>query len=180
MTERKLADRALVTEMLTLVQSQQTGDTVIAGIGGFDLEFRRTLGPGRLSLHDADAQRSQHGIRAARHHHATRCDRQARAHTRQPRRRTGAPVTGSQKPSAGWPRIPRARAACSPSRMTFRTSASSSPKSKGRSHMTSTAAELDRCARHELRDLEQCLRLRSIGYAFAGWRLSRDLTHPIM
>jgi N12 class adenine-specific DNA methylase/adenine-specific DNA methylase len=37
--ERKLAGRALMTEILTLVQLQQTGDVVIAGIGGFDLEY---------------------------------------------------------------------------------------------------------------------------------------------
>ena len=38
-TERKLAGRALMTEILTLVQLQQTGDAVIAGIGGFDLAY---------------------------------------------------------------------------------------------------------------------------------------------
>jgi N12 class adenine-specific DNA methylase/adenine-specific DNA methylase len=38
-TERKLAGRALMTEILTLVQLQQTGDVVIAGIGGFDLAY---------------------------------------------------------------------------------------------------------------------------------------------
>ena len=37
--ERKLAGRALMKEILTLVQLQQEGDTIIAGIGGFDLEF---------------------------------------------------------------------------------------------------------------------------------------------
>ncbi len=38
-TERKLAGRALMTEILTLVQLQQSGDAVIASIGGFDLEY---------------------------------------------------------------------------------------------------------------------------------------------
>ncbi len=38
-TERKLAGRALMTEILTLVQLQQSGEVVIAGIGGFDLEY---------------------------------------------------------------------------------------------------------------------------------------------
>jgi chromosome segregation ATPase len=38
-TERKLAGRALMTEILTLVQLQQTGDVVIASIGGFDLAY---------------------------------------------------------------------------------------------------------------------------------------------
>jgi hypothetical protein len=38
-TERKLAGRALMKEILTLVQLQQEGDTVIASIGGFDLEY---------------------------------------------------------------------------------------------------------------------------------------------
>jgi len=37
--ERKEAGRALMKEILTLVQLQQEGDTVIASIGGFDLEF---------------------------------------------------------------------------------------------------------------------------------------------
>jgi len=38
-TERKLAGRALMTEILTLVQLQQSGDAVIASIGGFDVEY---------------------------------------------------------------------------------------------------------------------------------------------
>ncbi|PRD43527.1 lactate dehydrogenase [Phyllobacterium phragmitis] len=38
-TERKDAGRALMKEILTLVQLQQDGDTVIATIGGFDLEY---------------------------------------------------------------------------------------------------------------------------------------------
>ena len=38
-TERKLAGRALMKEILTLVQLQQEGDTVIAAIGGFELAF---------------------------------------------------------------------------------------------------------------------------------------------
>lgn len=37
--ERKLAGRALMKEILTLVQLQQEGDVVIASIGGFDLEY---------------------------------------------------------------------------------------------------------------------------------------------
>jgi N12 class adenine-specific DNA methylase/adenine-specific DNA methylase len=37
--ERKLAGRALMKEILTFVQLQQEGDTVIAEIGGFDLAF---------------------------------------------------------------------------------------------------------------------------------------------
>lgn len=39
-TERKAAGRALMKEILTLVQLRQEGDTVIASIGGFDVEFR--------------------------------------------------------------------------------------------------------------------------------------------
>jgi N12 class adenine-specific DNA methylase/adenine-specific DNA methylase len=38
-TERKLAGRALMKEILTLVQLSQEGEVVIAAIGGFDLEF---------------------------------------------------------------------------------------------------------------------------------------------
>jgi hypothetical protein len=38
-TERKLAGRALMTEILTHVQLQNAGDVVIAGIGGFELEY---------------------------------------------------------------------------------------------------------------------------------------------
>ena len=37
--ERKLAGRALMKEILTLVQLSQEGDTVVAEIGGFNLEF---------------------------------------------------------------------------------------------------------------------------------------------
>ncbi|MBD3849121.1 DEAD/DEAH box helicase family protein [Bosea sp. SSUT16] len=37
--ERKLAGRALLKEILTLVQLQQEGDVVIASIGGFDIEY---------------------------------------------------------------------------------------------------------------------------------------------
>ncbi len=37
--ERKEAGRALMREILTLVQLQQEGETVIASIGGFDLEY---------------------------------------------------------------------------------------------------------------------------------------------
>jgi len=37
--ERKLAGRAPMKEILTLVQLQQQGDIVIASIGGFDLEY---------------------------------------------------------------------------------------------------------------------------------------------
>jgi N12 class adenine-specific DNA methylase/adenine-specific DNA methylase len=37
--ERKLAGRALMKEILTLVQLQQEGETVIASIGGFDVAF---------------------------------------------------------------------------------------------------------------------------------------------
>ncbi|RWB94704.1 MULTISPECIES: N-6 DNA methylase [unclassified Mesorhizobium] len=37
--ERKLAGRALMKEILTLVQLQQEGETVIASFGGFDLEY---------------------------------------------------------------------------------------------------------------------------------------------
>jgi len=37
--ERKLAGHALMTEILTLVQLQHAGGIVIAGIGGFDLEY---------------------------------------------------------------------------------------------------------------------------------------------
>ena len=37
--ERKLAGRAFLKEILTLVQLQQEGETVIASIGGFDLEY---------------------------------------------------------------------------------------------------------------------------------------------
>ncbi|MDB5613268.1 MAG: Helicase-like, partial [Devosia sp.] len=37
--ERKLAGRALMKEILTLVQLQQDGEVVIASIGGFELEF---------------------------------------------------------------------------------------------------------------------------------------------
>lgn len=38
-SERKEAGRALLKEILTLVQLQQEGESVIAAIGGFDLEF---------------------------------------------------------------------------------------------------------------------------------------------
>jgi N12 class adenine-specific DNA methylase/adenine-specific DNA methylase len=38
-TERKLAGRALMTEILTLVQLQHAGDVVIASIGGFEVEY---------------------------------------------------------------------------------------------------------------------------------------------
>ncbi|MHC2627274.1 N12 class adenine-specific DNA methylase/adenine-specific DNA methylase [Bradyrhizobium huanghuaihaiense] len=38
-TERKDAGRALMKEILTLVQLQQEGETVIASVGGFDLEY---------------------------------------------------------------------------------------------------------------------------------------------
>jgi N12 class adenine-specific DNA methylase/adenine-specific DNA methylase len=38
-TERKRAGRALMTEILTLVQLQHAGDLVIASIGGFDLAY---------------------------------------------------------------------------------------------------------------------------------------------
>jgi hypothetical protein len=37
--ERKLAGRALMKEILTLVQLQQEGDSSIASLGGFDLEY---------------------------------------------------------------------------------------------------------------------------------------------
>ena len=37
--ERKLAGRALLKEILTLVQLQREGESVIASIGGFDLEY---------------------------------------------------------------------------------------------------------------------------------------------
>ncbi|WOK21040.1 DEAD/DEAH box helicase family protein (plasmid) [Rhodopseudomonas sp. BAL398] len=37
--ERKLAGRALLKEILTLVQLQQEGESVIGSIGGFDLEY---------------------------------------------------------------------------------------------------------------------------------------------
>ncbi|MFC5386998.1 Eco57I restriction-modification methylase domain-containing protein [Aquamicrobium segne] len=37
--ERKLAGRALMKEILTLVQLQRDGDVVIASLGGFDLEY---------------------------------------------------------------------------------------------------------------------------------------------
>jgi hypothetical protein len=37
--ERKLAGRALMKEILTLVQLQHEGEVVIVSIGGFDLEF---------------------------------------------------------------------------------------------------------------------------------------------
>jgi N12 class adenine-specific DNA methylase/adenine-specific DNA methylase len=37
--ERKVAGRALMKEILTLVQLQQEGEVVIASIGGFDLEY---------------------------------------------------------------------------------------------------------------------------------------------
>jgi hypothetical protein len=39
--ERKTAGRALMQEMLTLVQLQHQGEQVIASIGGFDLVFER-------------------------------------------------------------------------------------------------------------------------------------------
>ncbi|BAB54688.1 mll9318 (plasmid) [Mesorhizobium japonicum MAFF 303099] len=38
-TERKLAGRALMKEILTLVQLQKEGETTIASIGGFDFEY---------------------------------------------------------------------------------------------------------------------------------------------
>ena len=38
-SERKAAGRALMKEILTLVQNQQVGETVIASIGGFDLLY---------------------------------------------------------------------------------------------------------------------------------------------
>ncbi|RWJ09770.1 MAG: lactate dehydrogenase, partial [Mesorhizobium sp.] len=38
-TERKLAGRALMKEILTLVQLQQQGETTIASIGGFDFQY---------------------------------------------------------------------------------------------------------------------------------------------
>ncbi len=37
--ERKLAGRALLKEILTLVQLQQEGEAVIASVGGFDIEY---------------------------------------------------------------------------------------------------------------------------------------------
>jgi hypothetical protein len=37
--ERKLAGRALLKEILTLVQLQQEGDAIVASIGGFDVEY---------------------------------------------------------------------------------------------------------------------------------------------
>jgi len=37
--ERKLAGRALMKEILTLVQLQQEGEVIIASIGGFDIEY---------------------------------------------------------------------------------------------------------------------------------------------
>lgn len=37
--ERKLAGRALLKEILTLVQLQQKGEAVIASVGGFDVEY---------------------------------------------------------------------------------------------------------------------------------------------
>ena len=42
-TERKLAGRALMKEILSLVQLQHEDETVIASIGGFDLVFRPAL-----------------------------------------------------------------------------------------------------------------------------------------
>jgi hypothetical protein len=39
LTERKLAGRALMKEILTLVQLRHEGETVIASIGGFELAF---------------------------------------------------------------------------------------------------------------------------------------------
>lgn len=39
-TDRKQAGRALMKEILTLVQLQQQGENVIASIGGFDLEYQ--------------------------------------------------------------------------------------------------------------------------------------------
>ena len=39
LSERKTAGRALMKEILTLVQLQQEGETVIASIGGFELEY---------------------------------------------------------------------------------------------------------------------------------------------
>jgi hypothetical protein len=38
-TERKLAGRALMQEVLTLIQLQHEKETVVASIGGFDLAF---------------------------------------------------------------------------------------------------------------------------------------------
>ncbi|WP_204327869.1 hypothetical protein, partial [Proteus mirabilis] len=38
-SERKAAGRALMKEILTLVQLQHDGDTVIASLGGFELEY---------------------------------------------------------------------------------------------------------------------------------------------
>jgi len=38
-TERKIAGRALMTEILTLVQLQEAGDVVIASIGRFQFEY---------------------------------------------------------------------------------------------------------------------------------------------
>ncbi|MBS3651877.1 lactate dehydrogenase [Pseudaminobacter sp. 19-2017] len=38
-TERKEAGRALMKEILTLVQLQQEGESIVASLGGFDLEF---------------------------------------------------------------------------------------------------------------------------------------------
>lgn len=42
-TERKLAGRALMKEILTLVQLQQQGETTIASIGGFDFDIRASV-----------------------------------------------------------------------------------------------------------------------------------------
>ncbi len=50
--ERKEAGRALMKEILTLVQLQQEGESVVATIGGFDLEYSgERLGSRRLPLH---------------------------------------------------------------------------------------------------------------------------------
>ncbi|OYZ79307.1 MAG: lactate dehydrogenase [Rhizobiales bacterium 24-66-13] len=50
--ERKLAGRALMKEILTLIQLQQEGEVVIASLGGFDLEFSGER-VGRDSFHYA-------------------------------------------------------------------------------------------------------------------------------
>lgn len=63
--ERKLAGRALVKEIITLVQLQHAGETVIASIGGFDLVF---TGLADNTRRNGDYQYSTHLARTGADH----------------------------------------------------------------------------------------------------------------
>ena len=64
-TERKLAGRALMKEIVTLVQLQHAGETMIASIGGFDLVF---TGQADNTRRSEDYQYSTHLVRTGVDH----------------------------------------------------------------------------------------------------------------